>query len=115
MRIVLWGIVAVMAVAWIFLFYNVASRTLFPPPPPAAPAKPAEPAAKPAAAAPPAAKPAPAAAAPSPAAAPPVTLDGGTTGPSITIESPTNGAVVSQPFVFSGWSVDRSAPDGTGI
>jgi hypothetical protein len=110
MRIVLWGIVAVMAVAWVFLFYNVASRTLFPPPAPV-PAKPAEPPAKPAA--PSAVK--PAAAAASPAAAPPVMLDGGTSGPSISIETPADGAVVSQPFVFSGWAIDRSAPDGTGV
>jgi hypothetical protein len=50
LRIVSWSLVAVMAAGWIFLFYNVLSKSLAPPAPPPPPV--AAPPAKPAAATP---------------------------------------------------------------
>jgi hypothetical protein len=111
MRVVLWGIVAVMAVAWIFLFYNVASRTLFPAPTPVPAAKAAPPAAP---AKPEAAKPAPAQpAVPIPAQPPPIGSPVAGSSPSLVIDEPLANATVTQPFTVRGWAVD-TAGQGTG-
>jgi hypothetical protein len=90
MRVVLWGIVAVMAVAWIFLFYNVASRTLFPAPTPVP-------------------------AAPIPAQPPPIGSPVPGSTPSMVIDEPLANATVTQPFTVRGWAIDTSAPQGTGV
>ncbi len=94
MRVVLWAVVAVMAAGWIFLFYNVATRSFTPTSPPVF--KPAE-AAKPAEV-----KPA------APAAAKP-------SEPEVVIETPVANAEIGQPFEVKGWAVDKAAPSGTGI
>jgi hypothetical protein len=106
MRIVLWSVVAVMAAGWIFLFYNVLSRSLAPPaPPPPPPNKPEV--AK--AAAP--AKPASAPAAPSPStaskAAPQRVV--------VTIDTPVDGATVGQDFEIRGWALDGRSTTGSGV
>jgi hypothetical protein len=36
-------------------------------------------------------------------------------GPLMTIDQPAASATVTQPFVISGWAIDRSAPTGTGV
>jgi hypothetical protein len=120
MRVVLWGIVAVMAVAWIFLFYNVASRTLFAAPTPVPAAKPAPPAkpeaAKPEPAKPEAAKPAPAQpAVPIPPQPPPIGSPVPGSTPSMVIDEPLANATVTQPFTVRGWAIDTSAAQGTGV
>jgi hypothetical protein len=109
MRIVLWSVVAVMAAGWIFLFYNVLSRSLAPPapPPPPVAAKPAPaPPAKPAAAPPVAAAAKPAAHGPSREVLSDVRIQ---------LDTPNNGETVNQPFPVIGWAADLAATDGTGI
>ncbi len=106
MRIVLWTVVAIMAAGWIFLFYNVLTRTLNVPPAPPPPVAKAAPTAPPKPAAP--EKPA------APAPAKPDTPKPGPQ-PAMAIDTPSAGATVEQPFSISGWAVDRSATAGTGV